>query len=279
LKNQVLSVVSDRIKIGVFALWRNSESYIDKTLLQLDELIETFTNYEFSFFFYENDSTDSTVQILSDWKGGKDAHLLSETLNTKHYGSVMSYARMQLLAQYRNKCKALADGREFDFALVFDSDVKFTYENFSHALAFLNQNPDYVMVTPNVRQPIEDMVFDNAADSYYDAGCLRDKYGNETLYCSDCPLKRIEDRMLWNLNLPVEINAGFGGFALIRWKPFSKVHWSADINIEHVNFCYDLKQYGKIAILPYSKVYVSLDLPDGYVSSVRPNMEKQTYEL
>lgn len=266
------------MKVAVFSLWRNSEPYIKRSLKQFEDL-ESIENIEWSFFFYENDSTDNTVEILKDWLKTRSGELLHETLRTKHYGSVMDVNRMKLLASYRNKCKELANNQSFDFAVVVDSDVIFSAENFKHGLKFLQTNEFFVMTTANVRQPLPDVVFGHEEDSYYDVGCLRDKYGNETLYCSGCPFKRIEDRMLWRFNQAVEINSGFGGFAVIRWEPFSLVKWSADLNIEHVNFCYDLKSFGKICVLPYSKVYVDLKLPPNYLDSCMEQLKKQQYEI
>lgn len=266
------------MRVAVFSLWRNSEVYIQRSLRQFESL-EADTSVDWSFFFYENDSTDKTRSILQDWIKDR-GKILCEDLGTKHYGSVMDPNRMKLLASYRNKCKSLVSAEEdFDYALVVDSDVFFDHVNFEHALRFLKDNEDYVMATSNVRQNLPDVVFGVEKDSYYDVGCLRDKYGNDTLYCSGCPFKRIEDRMLWRLNQPVEINSGFGGFAMMRWGAFSKVRWSADLNIEHVNFCYDIKKYGKICSLPYSKVYVDLDLPPTYLDGCIDQLKKQVYEI
>ena len=54
-------------KISVFSLWRDSESYIYRSLKQLESIEEQNQDIEFSYFFYENDSTDNTASILSSW--------------------------------------------------------------------------------------------------------------------------------------------------------------------------------------------------------------------
>jgi Fe2+ or Zn2+ uptake regulation protein len=53
-------------KVSVFCLWRDSEKTIYKTLKQLENL-ESIEGFEFSYFFYENDSKDNTVKIIEEW--------------------------------------------------------------------------------------------------------------------------------------------------------------------------------------------------------------------
>ena len=49
-------------KISVYALWRDSESHIHRTLNQLEDLEKL--GFDFEYFFYENDSKDNTVSYF-----------------------------------------------------------------------------------------------------------------------------------------------------------------------------------------------------------------------
>ena len=83
-------------KISVFCIWRDSEKSIHKTLKQLESL-ESLETFSFSFYFYENDSSDNTVEILSNWMSSRNGKILSENLGAKKFGSVEDPERMIFL--------------------------------------------------------------------------------------------------------------------------------------------------------------------------------------
>ena len=45
-------------KISVLSMFRDSESYIENALRQLDSLERETLGFSFEYFFYENDSED-----------------------------------------------------------------------------------------------------------------------------------------------------------------------------------------------------------------------------
>jgi hypothetical protein len=245
-------------KISVFCIWRDSESNISQTLSQLEEL-ELLNEYDFSYFFYENDSKDNTSKILHDWLLNKRGKLLSEVLGAKKFGSVTDPERMRFLCSCRNKCKTLAENNDSDYSLLIDSDIAFNADNFLKHVEALESLTDAVMITPNVRQSIPDWSFNRSSDSYYDVYAYRDNKGNNGMYFSDCPSFLKEDQELWALNKPVKALSAFGGFVLIKSCVFNKVMWSADINCDHCNMCFEISRIGQIYILPYSIVRVGVD--------------------
>lgn len=243
-----------KTKISAFCIWRDSEKYIHSALETLESLAN-LKDFDFSFYFYENDSKDKTPDILEEWINKRHGGFLSEKLGAQKFGSTTDPQRMKLLCSCRNKCKSLAGKNESDFSLLFDSDIKFTVENFLTQISFLFQNTDAVMVTPNVRQNIPDLVFGDKDDSYYDVYPFRDKYGNDGMYCCDCPSFLHEDKIAWKFSKPIRVLSAFGGFAIVRSEIFNKVSWSSDVNCDHVNMCFDISRMGDIYILPYSRVY------------------------
>jgi hypothetical protein len=244
-------------KISVFCIWRDSEELAKRTLKQLENL-EDLTGFSFSFYFYENDSKDDTPEILSQWIDARRGVFLSEKLNAKKFGSVTDPERMKLLCECRNKCKSLAGENQSDYSLLIDSDIEFDVENFVLQLKFLQDTPNAVMTTANVRQGIPDYTFHQAADSYYDAYAFKDSHGNDGMYFSDCPSFSRNDQFNWKIGKPIKCMSSFGGFAIIKSEIFNKVSWSADINCDHVNMCYDIGRYGDIYCIPQSKVYVNV---------------------
>ncbi len=244
-------------KISVFCIWRDSEPYVYKTLKQLEDL-ESLDGFEFSFYFYENDSKDNTVKILENWISNRSGNFLSEKLNFTKFNSTTDPERMKFLCQCRNKCKELASENKTDYSLLIDSDIEFNSNNFLLQLNDLLNLDSAVMVTANVRQKIPDLTFNGSSDSYYDVYAFRDKYGSNGIYFSDCPSYIHDDQLRWKLSLPIITMSSFGGFALIKSNIFNKVRWLADIHCDHVNMCYDISRYGVIYLNPRSKVFVDV---------------------
>lgn len=242
--------------VSVFCIWRDCEEFANRTLRQLED-IESLNDYDFSYYFYENDSKDKTVEILRNWMSTRKGGFLFETLNEKKFGSVSDLERMDLLTKCRNKCKALCDVKE-GLCLLIDSDIIFNKENFLQQKKTLELNSDAVMVTPNVRQKIPDYTFEETEDSYYDIFAFRDRHGNNGVYFADCPSYNKQDLLDWKSNKEIRCCSSFGGFALIKAEVFNKVKWSYDIASEHVNFCFDILKFGSIYCDPKSKVYTEV---------------------
>lgn len=246
-------------KISVFCIWRDAEKHIHRTLKQLED-IESLSDYEFSYFFYENDSVDNTASILQTWLSSRRGKLLSETLSAPKFHSTPATERMKFLCECRNKCKNLAGHNNNDYSLLIDGDIEFSKDNFLISINDLETLPRAVMITPNVRQNIPDLTFEASPDSYYDVYPFRDKYGNQGIYFSDCPSYNRQDQLNWALGMPIRCLSAFGGFSLLKSEIFNQVSWSADIHCDHVNMCFELGVYGNIYCNPRNKVYTTVDL-------------------
>jgi len=79
---------------------------------------------------------------------------------------------------------------------------------------------------------------------------LRDKKEREGMVWVSNPFFEKNDRETWNRGEPVEVFSAFGGFPIIKSKILNKVEWSTDGDIEHKNFCRDIRKYGKIIVVP-----------------------------
>ena len=246
-------------KVSVFSLWRDSAKDIDRTLKQLEDL-ESLEGFDFSYYFYENDSKDDTVEILNKWLSSRSGELKSENLNMQKFGNTTEPKRMKFLCSCRNKSKDLAKENNSDYSLIFDSDLKFNKENFKLQLQRLNNLESAVMVTANCRQNLPDLTFGFDSCSYYDVYAFRDRCGSEGMYFSDCPSYQRDDQFDWKIGKPIITMSSFGGFAILRSEVFNKVKWSADIHCDHVNMCFDISRYGNIYCDPKSKVYANIDL-------------------
>lgn len=264
-------------KVSVFCIWRDSEEFARRTLDQLEKL-EKLDGFSFSFYFYENDSKDNTVQILSEWMKYRSGGFLSETLKAQKFGSVTDPLRMKLLCECRNKCKSLAGNNDSHYSLLIDSDIEFGVDNFVRQLNDLNNLPNAVMTTANVRQQIPDYTLDYSLDSYYDVYAFRDSYGNNGLYYNDCPFIRKDNRIGWMLGQPQITMSSFGGFAIIKSSIFNKVEWHSDFHCDHVNMCYDISKFGNIYIIPRSKVFVDLEISEDDLNFIKDKAQKQFFK-
>ena len=242
------------MKISIYCLFRDSAARIQNLFAQIEE-IEAANIAELNMFFYENDSADNTKHLLKSFLNGRSGKLLAEQLGAKRFGSSTSPERMAFMCSCRNKCRSLGIDSEADYALVIDSDISFNSENLLRSINVLEKNKNIVMTTPNVRQPIKDLVFGESDSSYYDTYPVRDRRGNTGVYFCDCPLPHKDDRFQWKLGLLCKVHSAFGGFALVRNEAFKKCKWSADIHCDHVYWCYDLLEYGDIVIDPLNIVH------------------------
>lgn len=262
------------MNISVYGLWRDSESYIDRSLSCLEDLIN-ISDISFSFYFYENDSQDNTRQLLQTWcNHSSNRTIFYEDLGFPKFGSVPDIQRLILLSYYRNKFQKLFAQDTSDYSLLLDTDIIF---NKNHLLILLEniKKLKAAAVIANTRQKqIADLMLEKTTDSFYDVFCLRDKFCNNGLYFTDCPLVLREDRENWENNIPIEILSGFSGFCLANTAYLKYCKWSTCSQSEHVNFFLQLQKYGKIFIIPSCKPYTDIDISKVSIDSCK-NIARQ----
>jgi hypothetical protein len=265
------------MKISVFSLFRDSEKVLEDALSRFSRLLD-IDKLDVEFFFYENDSKDDTRSIITDWFKDKPGKFFYEDVNTPKFGSVSDVYRLVLLSYYRNKLKELAGEVSSDYCLLVDSDI--IYDNTHVELLIEESRNDWVMVTPNIRQyQIEDFMLGEAEDSFYDTFAMRDIYFNNVLYFTDCPLILNADRELWKDGKPVEVCSAFGGLALAKSDAYNKSRWSTSGHSEHINFCTELRRFGKICIIPNCKPKTEIDLSSINMGAVKDIAERQISTL
>jgi len=248
-----------RDSIAVYSLWRDSEPHIYRTLSQLENLEKL--DYDFEYYFYENDSKDNTVDILSKWISTRKGLFDHENLKAKKFVSDGALDRMNFLTKCRNKCKDLGENSKSKYCLLIDSDIEFDNENLIKQINLLNNLKDAVAITPNVRQiNVPDLMNKVSPDSFYDLHALRDFDKQRGIYFTDCPFIKSKDRLDWILKKPIKCTSSFGGFFILLNEHFQKTEWSTNGDCEHIFFCEKLLEFGSIYLDPSSKVYAEPDL-------------------
>ena len=252
-------------KISVLSMFRDSESYLAEALHRLDALERETKDFSFEYFFYENDSTDSTVDIINKWIVKKDGRLLSEILNKPKFSQSTAVERQIDMTHYRNRMLDNAKPLDSTYTLLLDSDVIFNGSLINDYVQYFNNDVvkhiyrKLVMITPNVSQNIKCKMFDETKDSYYDSFALVDNYNNHGLTWASNPFFHPVDRQKWASGIPVEVQSAFGGAPLIKSNVLNKIKWSTDGGCEHWNFCRDIRQHGKIIVAPNVEVKVELE--------------------
>tara|TARA_A200000159_G_C7337079_1_gene345536 strand:- start:1487 stop:2284 length:798 start_codon:yes stop_codon:yes gene_type:complete len=263
-----------RDTIAVYSLFRDSEPHLARTLAQFEDLESL--DYNFEYYFYENDSKDNTVAILEDWLKNREHKFRHENLTAKKFGSVTSVERMKFLCECRNKCKDLLKESRSKYTIMIDSDVIFNKNNLRKHIKTIEEIDDCILITPNIRQNIPDLMYGVTEDSYYDVYPFFDSKAQHGLCFTDCPFRNGLDRMRWGLGQLVKCASSFGGFALTRTGVLNKVKWSTDGLCDHVNWCKDINQYGSIYVDPLNKVSVNLDLTLFNINSLKEIAKQQT---
>ena len=244
------------MRISIFSLFRDSGEFIHSCLGNLEKL-EKQTNASFKYFFYENDSIDQTVEILSQWMENRNGKFLSETLNAPKFGSTLQKERMLLLSNVRNKMAALDQDKDSEFSVIFDSDVNFQPGIINDFLEFKDLN--FSMLTSNIRQNVPCKMGAGTKDSYYDSSILYDKNGMQCMTWSDNPFYDTPDRNLYEQSKPIQVNRAFGSFAFLKTKYFSQCPWSSKGESEHLSFCDKLSKLAPIYFIPSIRPTVSIE--------------------
>lgn len=128
--------------IIVCGIVKNAEIGLKKNIPVINRICRLSKDYR--IIIYENDSTDSTKKLLSDWAeiDRKRIHVLLDETNHNHAGTIpkrnnskvnpfFSRQRIEKMAQLRNKYMQYIDQQAWtsDYVIVVDLDVASLFED------------------------------------------------------------------------------------------------------------------------------------------------------
>lgn len=150
-----LEVDKEKEDVLIYSIIRNNAKTIDRYYDQIKMTVESLQDYNFYLSIYENDSTDSTRQkVLSkDWSFLSGISIVSENINTNHFGSVKSEERVENLAKARNK--AIEAGGFLDkvkYVLMVEGDNSYTPMDVQKLLSFGEQEQFDVVSALSIRE-------------------------------------------------------------------------------------------------------------------------------
>ena len=236
--------------VAILSLWRNSASYIERSLAQFEALEKELKEHQIGcvYSFFENDSIDDTPQILLSWLRSRKGLLTSECIDAPKWGSVASLDRVTYQARYRNLALApLNNYYNYDYLLVVDSDVYWEPRLITEMVEKLETNRSWGMISPNTTQNVRDYVEDTDRPSYYDSWSLVDCFGQQCLTFAANPFLTKEDREAWDNGEPVSCNSAFGSIALVREDAINGeeyAEWAVIDGVEHWEFCRGVRANG-----------------------------------
>jgi hypothetical protein len=151
VKNKIEKIELKKVKekILICSIARNDEDFYVNYYNRLRAMVDFFPEYEFYLSLYENDSTDSTKNLIfqQDYSMFAGISIVSEKINTRFYGSTKDEDRVKNLSEARNKALTANNFLEdVDYVLIIDIDVEFKMPAVEKVLNFKNLEPDFDVV-------------------------------------------------------------------------------------------------------------------------------------
>lgn len=256
------------------AIYRNNFDYIAKFL------IPTFTSFKdfnkFNFYFYSNDSTDGTEELLQYFADKYDnVNFFTQLVGNKHFEKGWDLERIQGLAHARNQLLSFRPFANYEWTIFADSNIYFDLNIIDRFLS-MNKPDDGVAFScagVDYRHPCK--LHDNCF-AYYDMLAVIDSQGrqgfeiakNENFKWScSFPFLDEQEQDQYNFNLPVRVQSAFGGLTFYKTQAINKedIFYSSQIQkthairnipiyLEHWDFHARLSNHGKLYTIPI-KVY------------------------
>lgn len=202
---------------------RNVEYAVPNTIKNIEKLGSCFSNY--NVIIYENNSTDQTVNLLSQWtKTNPRVNFVSETIKQKNYAKLREY----YIAKARNIVLAIARHPYYDpfkYLIMVDLD-------------FITPWPIEEIVK-SIEQPFEwdcisaNGIRNNNNGSYYDRYAFRDHsypLGPELLGKPWWPSMNGSPIYFSSGNGFIPVYSAFGGLGIYKKDIITKYQYSADVN-------------------------------------------------
>jgi len=254
--------------ISILGLLKDNEDYLDWLFPKLKELEAEYA-VEFSYFFYENNSKDTTPQKLRAFMEGRKGRLISEKLDKPHYNTKeYGYERVQFLANLRtNHLKQIREELDSDWTLIIDSNIYFEKDALTRMMTMdpRSDSENICMLTCNTKEVRKNYKFnpinprnDNERKPFLSQNHMYDTYAIVDLdnrlaypFCRFKECQICEHRLAANNMTPyegntIEVRAAFGGFVMIptaflkpwyvEWKT-TEFRFGELSSCEHIYFC------------------------------------------
>lgn len=225
--------------IAVCSLVRDSETNLLKFFDFLDSLRCIVGDDWFTPIFFENDSTDNTLDHTLAYCASVDGVVLSKQLNKPPLPANDSAERAEHMAYCRNQYLGyVKKHNEFDYLIVADSDIQgWDMNGIFSSFAY----PDWDVMTANGLDVYGDKliyydIWSHVEENRVHMHALKEAYG------------RFEE--------PVRVQSGFGGLAIYKMSSIIQSSYGVKriqgrYGSEHVGLHFDMAEKG------FDKIYVN----------------------
>ena len=250
--------------IIICSIVRNAEKGLMKNIPVINQICSLFNDYR--IVVYENNSTDKTKFLLSQWKDslGDRACFVMEDVdfektipkaNSVTCNPFFSRKRISKMAFLRNQYMNVIDqlGWTPDYVMVVDLDVAQLY--FESILSSFNTEMEWDAVTANGYS-----MGPNLRRRYHDTYALTE-YGDEGNPQTEDKIKFLAGKYgkLKNGDNWVRVFSAFGGLAIYRYKAVKGLRYQLlDNNDDRVEVkCEHFSIYKQMAERGYDKVFIN----------------------
>ena len=225
ITSQLIYLGYDIIIVGCA---NNIEKYLSTTRIKLDMIISLFKSCK--IIIYENDSTDKTLDILTEWKDNNFIELITQ--------KNVSGIRTEVLANARNLLYKEAMQYTFDLLIVMEFDNIIEDLTKEGIVSCFKLQEDWAMLGAN------------QTEYYYDLISLRtidDWLPYDIVKCQDIDQKSYDEcmggkyRNIYESSPPIEVLSCYGGIAIYK-----------KIYLNNCNYGKGVQMYKSIQ-LPYSE--------------------------
>ena len=249
------------MRIGVLSTLRD-EIHTLPRFLQLLEGLELDSRVDHLFCsFYENDSIDGTPDRLAFWLQDRAGVLQSEQLGVPRLRG-REISRTMRMAEARNKALAAFADEPLDWLVVIDADLHAKPEHVWQLIEVVQSGNGVAMACASSLQNIPD-IFGRSPWSYYDSYALLDRDNWLGIAGALVPLRDLKDRAQWMAGHPVQVQAAFGGIAVLPMGIVRSRHlrWDGTQGCEHWRFCLGAAAAGQVLACPRVTPLVLHDQP------------------
>ena len=246
---ELLPEYQEKTKIGIHeaknkkviftGICRNVEDNVKNVLNFCDDIEDLFGSVD--YFFYENDSEDSTKAILNEWSQLRNNRtVLSETGLYKKFSFEKDPVRLKNISNARNKYLDYINIRQtqYDYVIVLDMDLRYiSIDGFFNSLGWLESTDINAMAGFSFLYKI----FKDTEDKTHVRLINFDSYAFRHNYWTF-----VESTSWFNDYIPLigsrpyKVNSAFGGSCIYKYSDFVKARYHY-FDCEHVEFHRKLK--------------------------------------
>jgi len=231
-------------KVVICGLARDVADTLPITCKRVESLGEQFADYK--VLVIENDSQDSSIQILNRWTETNPAVVLdSQSLNQPAWTSVTDLSRAKQLAQHRNRyLNWMADNAtDADFAITLDFDLHkgWSLDGLQHSFGYQGW---HVMGSNGVTAPYGQE--DAGKSMFFDAWAFRHVGDTQPR-----PFEQINQLRYPRGTPPFRVWSCFGGLAIYTLPALLCGSRYVGGDCEHVTFHQGLRKRG------YEQIYLN----------------------